>query len=240
VSENATAYADFKADLVKTREIIEKFPLERQAGELELPDVFVEPTVAVVADSGNPLIAIADNLCSIGVFEWNGRNLDVLWHQEHKFEKHSSASILVNGMMVYGRRDGMVLAHDVKTGVKMWEHDAGQAVFATPAGSPDLHVFIVSKNQLQVLNAADGSLVQGANFSGKLPLMGATHASPAVTANLIYVSSLEMLTTTYDLKTRASDTNFRGNGLSSLAVGRDGAIYAVAIDGTVRKYAGTE
>jgi hypothetical protein len=70
--------------------------------------------------------------------------------------------------------------------------------------------------------------------------MGTTHASPAVTANLIYVSSLEMLTTTYDLKTRASDTNFRGNGLSSLAVGRDGAIYAVAIDGTVRKYAGTK
>ena len=155
-------------------------------------------------------------------------------------EKHSSASVLANGMMIFGREDGKVLAHDVKTGVKMWEYDAGQAVFATPAGSPDQHVFIVSKDQLQVLNAADGSLMQDANFSGKLPLMGTTHASPAVTANLVYVSSLEMLTATHDLKTRASDTNFRGNGFSSVAVGRDGAVYAVAVDGTIRKYAGTE
>lgn len=224
----------------ETWKMMEEFPVDTKAGEINLPDMFIDPTVAVVTDAENPLIAVADNLCSIGVFEWNGQRLSVLWRQEHKFEKHSSASVLANGMMVFGRQDGKVLAYDVRTGVKMWEYDAGQAVFATPAGSPNQLVFIVSKDQLQVLNAADGSLKQDANFSGKLPLMGATHSSPAVTANLVYVASLEMLTTTYDLKTRASDTNFRGNGLSSVAVGRDGAVYAVAIDGTIRKYAGTE
>jgi hypothetical protein len=48
------------------------------------------------------------------------------------------------------------------------------------------------------------------------------------------------LTVTYDLKTRGHDTNFHGNGLSSPAVGRDGAVYVVAEDGTVRKYGGTQ
>jgi hypothetical protein len=122
----------------------------------------------------------------------------------------------------------------------MWEYDAGQAVFATPAGSSQQLVFVVSKNYLQAINATDGSLIRDASFSGKLPLLGPTHSSPAVTANRVYVSAVEMFTATYDLKTRASDTNFHGNGLSSVAVGRDGAVYGVAADGTIRKYAGTE
>ena len=71
-------------------------------------------------------------------------------------------------------------------------------------------------------------------------MTGSTYSSPAVTANRVYVSTFEMFTATYDLKTRASDTNFHGNGLSSLAIGRDGAVYGVAVDGTIRKYAGTE
>jgi hypothetical protein len=54
------------------------------------------------------------------------------------------------------------------------------------------------------------------------------------------VSTFEMLTTTYDLKTRGHDTNFHGNGLSSVMVGSDGSVYGVAADGTIRKYAGTE
>jgi len=49
-----------------------------------------------------------------------------------------------------------------------------------------------------------------------------------------------MLTVTWDLKTRGHDTHFHGNGLSSVAVGRDGAVYGVAVDGTIRKYAGTD
>jgi hypothetical protein len=49
-----------------------------------------------------------------------------------------------------------------------------------------------------------------------------------------------MLTVTYNLKTRGHDTNFQGNGLSSVIVGSDGSIYGIAADGTIRKYAGTE
>jgi outer membrane protein assembly factor BamB len=216
------------------------FPVETGKGDAMLPDHFVDPTVAVFTGQENPLIAIADSLCSIGAFKWSENELTVLWREEHAFYMHSSAAVLDSGLMVFGRQDGKVMAFDVQTGVKMWEYTADRPVFATPAGSPKQAVFVVSKDHLQVINSADGSLIRDASFSGKFPLLGATHSSPAVTANLVYVSSHEMLTATYDLKTRASDTNFRGNGLSSIAIGRDGAVYAVAADGTIRKYAGTE
>ena len=233
-------FDDVMRTLDETWALIGDFPVKLGEGDVVLPDRFVDPTVAVVTVKENPLIAIADSLCSIGVFEWDGAELSVLWRQEHAFDKHSSAAVLANGLMVFGRQDGKVLAYDVQTGVKMWEYDAGQAVFSTPAGAPQQFVFVVSKNHLQAINAADGTLIHGDHFSGKLPLIGSTHASPAVTANRVYISAFEMLTTTYDLKTRASDTNFHGNGLSSVAIGRDGAVYGVASDGTIRKYAGTE
>ncbi len=174
------------------------------------------------------------------MFEWNGVELSVLWHQEHDFDKHSSAMVSPNGLMVFGRRDGKVPAYDLLTGVKMWEYDAGQAVFATPAAAREKYVFVVSKDQIQVLNALDGTLIQDDKLSRKLQLLGATHSSPAVTANRVYVSTFEMLTVTYDLKTSGHDTNFHGNGLSSVVVGGDGSVYGIAADGTIRKYAGTE
>jgi len=233
-------FDDVMSNLDQTRDLIGEFPVKLDAGDGVLPDRFVDPTPAVVTDKENHLIAIADNLCSVGVFEWNGAELSVLWRQEHSFDKHSSTAILANGLMVFGRQDGKVLAYDVQTGVKMWEFAAGQAVFATPAGSPGQLVFVMAKDHLLAINAADGVLMHDADFAGKLPLMGSTHSSPAVSANLVYVSSFEMLTTTYDLKTRAYDTNFQGNGLSSVAIGRDGSVYGVAADGTIRKYAGTE
>ena len=205
-----------------------------------LPDRFIDPTVAVVTGRVKPLIAIADNLCSTGAFEWDGTGLSVLWRQEHGLEKHSSAAVSAKGLMVFGRQDGKVQAYDVETGVKMWEYDAGQPVFATPVIAEEKFVFVVSKDQIQVLNLSEGTLVHDDKSPGKLPLHGMTHSSPAVTANRVYVSTFEMLTVTYDLKTRGHDTNFHGNGLSSPAVGRDGAVYIVAEDGTIRKYGGTQ
>ena len=120
---------DFYED---TWNLVGSFPLVSDEKGVVLPDRFIDPTVAVVADREKPLIAIADNLCSIGAFEWDGTSLSVLWRQEHSFEKHSSAAVSANGLMVFGRQDGKVQAYDVETGVTMWEYDAGQPVFATP------------------------------------------------------------------------------------------------------------
>ncbi len=230
--------------ILSTREVtwylLSAFPIEFEENESVWPDRFVEPTVAVVTGTEKPLIAVADNLCSIGVFEWNGSELSVLWREEHRFFRHSSAAVLPNGLMVFGRQDGKVLAYDVQTGVKMWEYDADGAVLTTPAAFEAALVFVVSGDNIQALKTTDGSLIRDETFEGKLPFWGMTFSSPAVTSNRVYVSAFEMLTVTHDLKTRGHDTNFQGNGMASMAVGRDGAIYAVAADGTVRKYAGTE
>ena len=222
------------------RDTISSFPIKFGETDIGLTDNFIDPTVAVYPVENKTLIATADNLCSIGVFEWTGDELAVLWRQEHDFARHSSATVLDSGLMVIGRHDGSVLAYDVLTGVKMWEYDAGQPVFATPAASPDQFIFVVSRDHLLAIDSTDGTPIQAENRSAILPLIGATYSSPAITANRVYVSTREMLTTTYDFKTRASDTNFHGNGLSSPAIGRDGAVYSVTAGGTIRKYAGTE
>jgi len=235
ISGRTTSLTDFFED---TWHLVSTFPVAFDEDSVALPDYFLDPTVAVVAGREKPLIAIADNLCSLGVFEWGGVELSVLWHQEHDFDKHSSAIVSTNGLMVFGRRDGKVPAYDLETGVKMWEYDAGRAVFATPAAAREKYIFVVSKDQIQVLNALDGTLIQDDKLPRKLQLLGVTHSSPAVTANRVYVSTSEMLTVTYDLKTRGHDSNFHGNGLSSVVVGSDGSVYGTAADGTIRKYAG--
>lgn len=213
------------------------FASEIKEGGAQLPNGFVDPTVAVFTGRKLPLIAIADNLCSLGAFEWDD-DLSVVWHQFHPFQKHSSTVLLPNGMMIFGRQDGTVLAHDMETGIKLWSHDAGQPVLATPAAAPESYIFLVAKDHIEVLDQQDGGLVYNDQSPRKFSLPGKTYASPVVTKNCVYVSTSAMLTFSYDLSTRSQDTNFRGNGVASLALGNNGAIYAVAADGFVHKYLG--
>ena len=238
--DNSSDAASSVAFWEETWQWVSAFPLEFDEDNIALSDHFLDPTVAIVTGRKKPLIAIADNLCNLGVFEWNGVELSVLWNQEHNFDKHSSTMVSSNGLMVFGRQDGKVPAYDLETGVKMWEYDAGQTVFATPAAAREKYLFVVSKDRIQVLNALDGTLIQDDKSTRRFNLLGVTHSSPAVTANRVYVSTTEMLTVTYSLKTRAHDTNFHGNRLSSVVVGSDGSVYGVAVDGTIRKYAGME
>ena len=236
-----TRAGDVSNHMDAVREVVGSFPVEFVESDAGLPDSFIDPTVSLFPFENRILVAIADNLCSIGVFEWNWGVLSVLWRHEHDFEKHSSAMVSTNGLMVFGRQDGNVAAYDVLTGVKKWQYEADQSVFATPTDSPENFIFVVSKGHLQVLDSTNGVPAPEADNDGRMPFVGPTYSSPGVSMNRVYVSTREMLmTTTYDLKTRASDTNFHGNGLSSLAIGRDGAVYGVSADGTIRKYAGTE
>ena len=231
---------DFYDDVNEAWDFITDFPVKFDVGGTPLPDTFVAPTPAIDVNRQKPLIAIADNLCSMGAYEWDGSELSVIWREPHDFNMHSSTALLPNGLMVFGRKDGKLFGYDAQTGVKMWEYDAGDPVLATPAATPGLFIFVVSKNSIQAINASDGSLVQDGTEPRKLALLSQTHSSPAVTANRVYVSSGEMLTVTYDLKTRGHDENFQGNGLSSAAVSGGGDVYAVGIDGTIRKYKGTD
>ncbi len=203
----------------------------------QLSNGFVDPTVAVFTTRKLPLIAIADNLCSIGAFEWHD-DLSIVWHEFHPFEKHSSTVLLPNGMMVFGRQNGTVIAHDMETGIKLWSHDAGQPVLATPAAAPESYLFLVARDYIEVLDQQDGGLIYNDRSPRKSRLPGPTYASPVVTKNCVYVSTSAMLTFSYDLSTRSQDTNFRGNGMASPALGNNGAIYAVSADGFIHKYLG--
>jgi outer membrane protein assembly factor BamB len=236
----AAGSGDLFEYIKKARDFVSEFPVPSNVGGIRLPDVFVDPTPAIDASRGKPLIVIADNFCSVGAFEWNGKELSVVWRDLHDFKKHSSPALLPNGSMVFGRRDGKVLAHDASTGVKLWEYDAAETALATPSATPGDFVCVVSKNHVQVVRTADGILAQDDNSPRKLKLSDQTHSSAAVTNNRLYVSTGEMLTVSHDLKTRGHDSNFRGNGLSSVAVGRRGDVYVVGIDGTIRKYGGTD
>ena len=148
------------------------FPLTLDEKGVVLTDRFIDPTVAVVTEREKPLIALADNLCSIGAYEWDGTGLSVLWRQEHSFEKHSSAAVSAGGLMVFGRLDGKVQAYDAETGIMMWEYDAGAPVFATPGIAAEEFVFVVSKDHIQVLNILDGTLAYDDKSAFKLPLLG--------------------------------------------------------------------
>jgi len=212
-------------------------PAETGGSEKDLPDSFVDPTPAVFSNRKLPLIAIVDDLCSIGAYEWNDK-LSVAWTEFHPFEKHSSPVLLPNGLMVFAGQNGKTLAYDMETGVKLWEHDAGEPVFATPAGTPEDSIFIVAKGHIEVLRQVDGTLITDGGFPRKFVFSDQTYASPAVTENCVYVSSGALLTFSHDLSTRSQESNFSGNGLASIALANDGAVYAVAADGTIRKYPG--
>ena len=239
-AEQGTRTDDVFDSFAAAWDVISTFPPEFDENGHNLPDTFVDPTVAISTDRELPLIAIADNLCSIGAYEWSDKGLSVVWGASHRFEKHSSAVLLDSGLMVFGRQDGKVLAHDVETGVKLWEYDAGQPVLATPAATPEDHIFIVSKSRIQVLDQKDGSLIYDGVSPRKFELGVQTFTSPVVTENCVYVSSGAMLTFSHDFSTRSQDNNFRGNGLASIALTNKGALFVVAGDGTIRKYQGAQ
>ncbi|MEJ2100020.1 MAG: PQQ-binding-like beta-propeller repeat protein [Desulfobacterales bacterium] len=237
-AEQPTLPEDALNSLAAAGDSVATFAPESGAGGNILPDSFIDPTIAISTDRELPLIAVADNLCSIGAYEWDHKGLSVIWHETHRFEKHSSPALLTNGLMVFGEQNGKVLAYDMDTGVKLWEYDAGKPVLATPAATPKNYVFIVSKSHIQVLNQQNGSLVYDGMSPRKVELADQTYASPVVTESCVYVSSRAMLTFSHDLSTRSQDTNIRGNGMASMALSNNGALYVVTGDGTICKYLG--
>jgi len=142
--------------------------------------------------------------------------------------------------MVFGRDDGRVLAYDIESGVKVWEYDAGEPVTATPA-TLGAFIFVVSSSHIHVIDVTDGRLIRDVDGPRKLQLEGENLASPAVTANHVYVATEKhMLTLSYDLVTRVHDFDFSGNLRSSVAIGDQGSIIAVNKEGKLVKYPGLE
>jgi hypothetical protein len=196
----------------------------------------LDPSPAAKANRSGMLIAVADNLCRVGVFRWDGHELSRVWDDAHPGVIHSSPAILANNLVVFGRRDGKLIAYDAETGVRMWEHDAGEPILSTPSVSAGGLVFAVSKSHLLAMQAADGTAARPSGVPQRLRLPAPSIASPAVTAECVYLPANEMLTVSHDFKVRSHNAAFVGNGLSSAAVGGDGSVYVAAADGSIWKY----
>ncbi len=200
---------------------------------------FLDPTPAVVVRRPKPLIAVADNVCRIAAYEWDGRELAMVWQASHDGRRLSSPAVVSGNLLVIGTDRGLLVAHDVETGVKMWEYDAGEPVLATPAGSSQGTVFVVSETQMHAVSAANGVPVIQAGSPQRLRLPGVSRSSPAVTTDCVYVATQEMVTVSHDFKARSHNTGFVGAGFSSPAVGADGSVYAVARNGAIWKFKGS-
>jgi outer membrane protein assembly factor BamB len=196
-------------------------------------DLRLAPSPAALASGPTLLVAAVDTRCRAGVWEWDGRRLSTVWKLTHGGEGHSSPAILANRLVAFGRGDGRLVGYDARTGVKMWEYDAGEPVLSTPSGSAEGLLYAASLQHLHAVNAATGTA-----GPQRLRILGPTLASPAVTTDCVYLPAREMLTVSRNFKVRSHNSDFAGNGLSSPAVGTNGSIYVVGADGTVWKYKG--
>jgi outer membrane protein assembly factor BamB len=221
------------ARMLKTWQLLAAWPSTPGA---DPAGVVLDPSPAAKPNRSRLLIAVADNLCRVGVFEWDGRDLSRLWDDAHPGTVHASPVILSNNLVVFGRRDGKLLAYDAATGVRMWEYDVGEPILSTPSGSAGGVVFAASKEHLHAVQAGNGAAVLQAGAPQRLRIPGPSLASPAVTAECVYLPAHEMLTVSHDFKIRSHNTAFVGNGLSSAAVGSDGSLYVAAADGSIWKY----
>jgi outer membrane protein assembly factor BamB len=224
------------ARLRKTWQVLTTWPAKPSANATE---VVLEPSPAARFYRSGLLIAMADNLCRVGVLRWDGRDLSILWEISHFGGIHTSPAILSNNQIAFGHRDGKLLAYDAETGVKLWEYDAGEPILATPSGSAEGIVFAASQEHLHAVHVGDEGAVIPSRSSQRLKIPGPTLSSPVTTAECVYLPAREMLTVSHDFKVRSHNTAFVGNGLSSPAVGADGSIYVVAADGSIWKYRGT-
>lgn len=221
--------------LFKSWQALGAWPAQPDAHPAE---VVLEPSPAARWDRSRLRIAMADNLCRVGIFGWDGRELSILWEAAHAGDLHTSPALLSTNHMVFGRRDGKLFAYDAETGVRMWEYDAGEPILSTPSGAAEGVVFAASKEHLHAVRVSDGGAVLHSGAAQRLKIPGPTLASPVVTAECIYLPAREMLTVSHDFKVRSHNTTFMGNGLASPAVGADGSLYVVAADGSIWKYKG--
>lgn len=226
--------------LSKLWDLITSFPADFDTGGLPLEEVFgwLMPTVAVAefgttSPSGQPIVVVVDN-CGVIAFRWNRTNLSTLWSDTYDDSKdHSSPAAFAGGLLAVGNKGGHVLGYDLLMGTKLWDYDAGGAVMATPASFGG-GVFVVSGGRrasfLHVVHGFNGAPLR------RFALPGASVASPALSANAVYVSfSGGMHTFSLDLSTYAVDGTLFG-GLSSPAIAHDGTVYVVTRNGSLRAY----
>lgn len=224
---------------------IKDFPhYEFDTSGIRLFPQYLEPTAALtdasnLVDDGAALVAVADNLCRVAVYRYDGSRLEQLWQRLHDLElKHSSPTITPPGHLVIGDETGKVTAFDVLTGREAWTYDAEEPVLGTPAsfGQP---IYVLSSQHIHVVHAANGHQIDKSTFArGDTPQ---TLSSPVVSTERIHVAHDRGLVSyeVGDVRRRGHDQDYRLGALSpSPAMGPEGELYVIHDSCQLWAYAG--
>jgi outer membrane protein assembly factor BamB len=192
------------------------------------------PTVAIVdfknLSPDQPIIIVADNACGIRAYQWSPPKLSNKWNQYNRETMYSSPAVDGTGLVVVGRKDGHIVAYDMITGAQQWDYDAQEPIVATPALFAS-YVFAASLDHFHIIDSRDGRLAQ------KVDSKGHSVASPALTANHVYLSTDAGLYTFDNVPNGEIFINRESSGgFSSPAVDKDGTVYVVTSSGELQAF----
>jgi hypothetical protein len=243
---NSSWFADFFISIGKGFESFftgEAFTFDVSAINWDEIYGWPDPTVAIVSYPNmkyvrepfskfetEPLI-VAANYCTISGVRWKPEDqLVTMWGRNLPDpKKTTSPAGFPNGILAIGREDGLVELFDVETGVQQAQYNAREKIVGTPASLLGITIYVASKRNLHVISANGNPL-------NILELKGETLASPAVTADAVYVSTTAGLESfALDFSAQTIDKEARG-GVSSPTVGPDGTIYMITESGQLRAY----
>jgi hypothetical protein len=213
--------------------------------EFKVPPAFppslllLDPTPAVVTwprvapQPDHPVVVVADSDCVLRAWEWDvprGAPLNPLW-QTGNLGRITSPAVATDGRIVVGAKSTRVIAIDGRNGRWLWSFDAKEAVKGSAAfrSGGGLEVYAPGTNHLFQIDDTGQATAQ-------MPLPAGTWASPAVSANRVYITDGDGLhTLTLDLSPVVTDRQGANNS-GGPAVGPDGMLYVLGKDGFLIAY----
>ncbi len=198
------------------------------------PAPFFYPMASVAVADGDPSIVIVVNDLCMSAFEFMPGRLNLLWQTsliagcDLGVVRHTSPAITSEGLIVIGNEIGMVRAFGLLDGADHWTH-VGNRVVGTPA-TVGRQIYVPTQRGVRLLDA------NGQRLTGTAP--GAAAAGSAISADFVYSSTnLGLITRSIDLESfEVIDDTMAGAPGSSPAIGADGTIYVITIDGQLRAY----
>jgi outer membrane protein assembly factor BamB len=202
---------------------------------------WLDPTIVVVDRVGGepvspPVVIGIDDFC-MTAFEFDAPALTKIWTVRLPDDDcedpypHSSPAAFPNGLVVVGDKRNQVRAFDYLSGEEMWRYDADERIKATPA-SFGRQVFVATEKRLHLVDYDGDPIAKSLPYATSDKQM----ASPALSSDYVYLSTVEgMSTYSFDVERVSTDHGVSG-GYSGVAIGRDGTIYVATPEGQLHAY----